>query len=244
MSNFYIKGGRYVGFYSTILCIMSTIYHCKTKLPNSKFTVDNHALHYGGWNNFLKPIWEFNCAPDLVLQDTQAWYHYIKNDTPPNITFIKKLREISLPYFHYSDQFLNYFNSFSLIQDYITIHFRGANGIQHKPHVLEERYTSILQKKCNNTKNILICTDDEDAVNNFAKLLKDKNIIHLPTHTKRGGEIHISDTVRQDDKVELGLEVMRDSLLMSKGLAVIGKGSNVSSFAKVLNNDLIMYRVD
>jgi hypothetical protein len=240
--NVIIKGGRHVGFYSTILCLMATIYHCRKKQPSSKFIIDNNALHYGDWSVFFEPIHEFNTVPDIVLQDTQAWYHYIKTDTPPDDDFINKLSEFALPYLKYSNRFLEFFNSFPPIDNYVTIHFRGAGGTLHNnPHVLEDVYVSVIREKYNNTNNILVCTDDSDAVSNLIKLLPDKNIIHHPTYTRPGGEVHIFNS--PNNKSLLGFEVMRDSLLMSKSNAIIGKGSNVSSFAKVLNNNVPIYYV-
>jgi len=231
-----IWSNRVAGFYSKILCTLATISYFKQHDNNSLFRIDTNLLGYGDWCNFYTEINQFDGNADISVSDDQVWYHYVKNDSTPSDSFLRQLSVDALPYLKYSKQFQEYRDTFQDITNYITLHFRGSLANWHTPYVPEESYIPIINEKYNDIDNILICTDDNNAVNNFKRLLPNKNIIHNSTFTKQGGEVHLYKP--PTERVGIGFEVMRDSIFMSKSKAVIGKGSNVSSFAKILNSDL------
>lgn len=147
-----------------------------------------------------------------------------------------------LKYFSYNDRVLNYLDSsLKPIEDGFGIHFRGTDHSYHVNEVPLEKYFKSIKESFNKDKykTVFICSDEEYAVEQIKTYFKEQFnffniIVNDVTRSKTKTALHLSN-YDLNTKVRLGDEVLLDSHSLASCQTIIGKTSNLISYARILN---------
>ena len=151
------------------------------------------------------------------------------------------------PYNERIEKYLKY--NIKSINNCLGIHFRGTDHCQHVDEVPLDTYLNSAMLEFFNTSydSVFICSDEEDVIEQFQKFFNDKlnfkNIIFNDVNrSKTKTSLHHSG-FDSDTRIKLGDEVLLDSHSLSKCSTVIGKTSNIVTYARILNPEIkVLYQ--
>ena len=128
----------------------------------------------------------------------------------------------------------------------IGIHLRGSDMFDCKGHPKPAEVDNFLKKlddiiENNSEAKIFLCTDE----NHYVSLLKEKygekvltrDVYRSNDHAGKGIHLEDNQNIREYHKYNLGLEVLLDSLILSKCQYLIYGNSNVPLSAIIFNNN-------
>lgn len=128
----------------------------------------------------------------------------------------------------------------------IGVHVRGTDkrheNAGHYIAAQFDKYFGVIDEicKCNHVKKILICTDEEEAINAFKVKYREMVITTDSFKATQGNEegLHFQNDVgiRENHKYKLGLEVITDMELLTKCTYLVFGHSNVTNVALIKNN--------
>lgn len=147
-----------------------------------------------------------------------------------------------IKYFSYNDRVLNYLNSnLCKMEDGFGIHFRGTDHSYHVNEIPLSTYFKTIRNcfDSNKYKCVFVCSDEEYVIGEIKNFFKEEfgflNIVS--NDVKRSSTkmaLHLSNYDRIT-KVKLGDEVLLDSHSLASCKTIIGKTSNLISYARILN---------
>lgn len=155
-----------------------------------------------------------------------------------------------LKYFSYNERVHQYLDTnLQQIKDGFGIHFRGTDHYYHVNEVPIETYFKTIENNFNSDKyaTVFICSDEEYIVDEISKYFKykfnfDNIVINNVKRSKTKVALHLSN-YDPITKIKLGDEVLLDSHSLSLCKTVIGKTSNLISYARILNPNLeVLYQ--
>ena len=152
------------------------------------------------------------------------------------------LSRLFFKYFKIPKQ-LDYVSSSLTLQDYLGLHYRGTDKITNTDSntpVTKEIFYTIVDSyiNANNIKNIFIATDENDVFDYFVSKYTDINF-------KSARDFKGNLFWRNNENPTLnGKMAMVDMLCLSKCKTVLKISSALSSFSKVINPSLNIYRIN
>lgn len=153
-------------------------------------------------------------------------------------------------YFSYNDKVKKYLKlNLPKIENGFGIHFRGTDHSYHVDEVPLENYFQTIKNNFNEDEyeTVFICSDEYYVIEKFEKFFKStfnfSNIkINNVTRSKTKTALHLSNFDART-KVKMGYEVLLDSHSLSSCKTIIGKSSNVISYARILNPEIkVLYQ--
>jgi len=208
----------------------------------SSLNWDISTLNYGAiFPNILK----YNA--DLVLEQKKMLVVELKNIRFLNTQYIlgddfNKLHKLFFKYFTIPDELMKIADDLDL-QNFLGIHFRGTDKtIDNKMNtpITKNDFFIILNEyiKKNNIKNIFLASDENDII----EILKNKypNIILKSSRDFKG---NLFWKYNQDKQLNAKY-AMIDMLCLSKCKEVLKVSSSLSSFAKIINPNLKIFRLN
>lgn len=129
------------------------------------------------------------------------------------------------------------------------IHFRGTDHSYHVDEIPLEIYFKSIKKNFDPEKyeTVFICSDEDHVIEEFQKFFKStfnfsNLIINNVTRSKTKTALHLSNYDTKT-KIKLGYEVLLDSHSLSSCQTIIGKTSNLISYARILNPEIkVLYQ--
>lgn len=226
-------------------------------------TLYNEDVLCQGTNN----AWEYYFNPKVNISLSQAYNsknvilsdnYYLSQYVPSYVGFkesdikpndIEKLHNIFFKYFEIKPEIIAARDSF-VKQNFdsatIGIHLRGTDMFNCKGHPQPadlEKFLAALDEILaeNNLAKIFLCTDETYYVDFLKERYGDKIITRDVYRAKghAGNGIHLENKQNERDfhKYNLGLEVLLDSLILSKCQYLIYGNSNVPLSSIVFNNN-------
>lgn len=129
------------------------------------------------------------------------------------------------------------------------VHYRGTDGFAHTEYVTVEKFFKSIDDELKNKKYefIFLSTDQTDIIDIFLDHYKDQiDVIyndHQRTMEKCGLHYSIGNTSNSNNRILAGDEVIVDSYTLSKCKTLIGKTSNITNYARIINPDIdILYQ--
>lgn len=234
------------GFLSVYISILTSLRYLSRQNQNlDEVKIDSNSFSlYGNPTNWFdekvitdqgkefgtQTTWDLSMWPTYKELDLLDYVKYV-----PFNSRIKDILE--------SDKF-NYSNT-------LGVHYRGTDN-RYNGHTQHVTVDTFLESTCREFENlkydaIFIATDELGVVEKFKKHFADnykfENIIsfdHIRIDSNLG--LHFND-FSDDQKILLGDQVLIDAHALSKCKTVIGKTSNVSNYARILNPTLeILYQ--
>lgn len=155
-----------------------------------------------------------------------------------------------IQYFPYNERIENYLKyNIKNINNCLGIHFRGTDHCQHVDEVPLNMYlnSSMSEFLSHDYDSIFICSDEENIIEQFRKFFNDKlnfkNIIFNDVNRSRTKIALHHSGFDFSTRIKLGDEVLLDSHSLSKCSTIIGKTSNLVTYARILNPKIkILYQ--
>tara|TARA_B110000259_G_scaffold44786_1_gene51923 strand:+ start:4477 stop:5400 length:924 start_codon:yes stop_codon:yes gene_type:complete len=158
----------------------------------------------------------------------------------------EKQNEIFFKYFKIPENINKYVDSLQL-KDYLGIHFRGTdktNDTKMNASTTADSFLIILENFINekNIKNLFVASDDKNFINKLIKKFDNCNI-KLSRDINNLSQKDMT-WYTNNNKEQNAIDAMVDMLSLSKCLCVIKTSSALSSFSKLMNPSLEIYRVN
>lgn len=120
------------------------------------------------------------------------------------------------------------------------VHYRGTDGVGHTEFVSVDKYINVAEQeyKSGNYDFIFLTTDQTDVVDKFKDYFKDIDIVHYDhQRTMSQSGLHYSIEANPNDpkRILAGDEVLIDAHTLSMCKTIIGKSSNITNYARILN---------
>lgn len=211
-------------------------------LSSSNFTL------YGHPNNWFEE--------NIIFDDLQDSFYACSNiksglslsirHTIDELNNIKKYIN-KIPFNQKTKNFLN--QNILNLDNALGIHFRGTDH-WHTNRIELEKYLNEAdnQMEKNNYKKIFISTDEENIIEKIQEYYQNKhsfnNIIFNSCQRSIGSIGTHNIKYNELIKINMGFEVLLDAHSLSKCDTVIGKSSNLTYYARMINNNLKMIYLD
>ncbi|MDD5570106.1 MAG: hypothetical protein PHD97_03015 [Bacteroidales bacterium] len=243
-------GGGFFSNLSLVLCHLK-IAHDSGMIPvidfqNFKSLYNEQGLinnTLNAWEYYFKPVSEFPL--NEVYESKNVFFS--TGEYPPSmsysITNVDGLMEIYRKYIflqnHVEEKINRYSEKFNFNSRILGIHFRGqeqkyAAGHSFPPTKKQmKKYTDEILKKYKIEK-IFIVTEEQEYLDFFIEKYGDKVLYtdSFRTHKVNAYNMH----PRDNHRYLLGLDVLADAFLLSKCTGILSGDSNVSEFARFVNN--------
>jgi len=120
------------------------------------------------------------------------------------------------------------------------VHYRGTDGVGHTEFVAVERYLNAAEEefKSGGYDSIFLATDQTDIVDIFKKRFEGIDVYvndHQRTMSNAGLHYSINAQPNSPERVLAGDEVLVDATSLSLCKTMIGKSSNITNYARILN---------
>jgi hypothetical protein len=218
-------------------------------LPNlEELNVDITTLNWDisttNYGSIFPNILEYNTTYDEHDRTNAINLHMLRKKYPSYVLGdnFNELHKLFFKYFSIPEKLNTIADDFKL-NTYLGIHFRGtdktSDNEMNTPINVDEFYI-ILDSyiTCNNITNIFIATDEQNVVS----YLKNK-YQHITFKSSRDFN-HNLFWKNNTNKELNGIEAMVDMLCLSKCDTVIKVSSALSSFSKIVNPNLKIYRLN
>tara|TARA_B100000073_G_scaffold234460_1_gene196013 strand:+ start:3447 stop:4961 length:1515 start_codon:yes stop_codon:yes gene_type:complete len=201
---------------------MFSLYGEPTNWISEKFVTDS------GEQFNTQSSWDLSIWPNCRELDLLKYVKYI-----PFNTRIKKLL---------SSDTRDYSNC-------LGVHYRGTDGVAHTHHVTVDKFLKSIdcELKNNSYDFIFLATDQSDIPKIFDDYFSDRVEVvyndHQRTMKKCGLHYAIDDGYGSKSRVLSADEVLIDATTLSKCKTLVGKTSNITNYARILNPDIdILYQ--
>lgn len=239
MNNIFLDDGGPRGFLSSYICILSGyrrfvgrehIHPDKIKISPLMLQQYGNATHWFDIKNMSE------------IEDGDIRW---RTDLLSEISEYPSLEELNLcgyiKFIPYNERLINYLNrNFKYIHNCFGVHYRGSDHGQAKiqPEVLFKTIKDEFVKK--EYEQVFICTDEIGAVEwiseYFVKQFNFKNIIYNDTIKTDSRPIPLFlINFGEENNKKKGDEVLLDAHMLSQCDFVVGKASNIITYARLLN---------
>jgi len=242
-------GYRNAGLFSYVLQVIGNLHVSDNR--NLKMYVN---IHHGPYLNLLKGpnCWDYYFKQPYGLTKTdfkifekieeKEWFDDKLEIITPNLTedVIKRARELTKKYIKPTDIIRNKIDDFKKnvigSEKYASVHFRGTDHYSDPnsafPIMPQDIYFQYIDKLLMNFEKVLVCSDQQDFVDNATKKIGENKIVSYPSiRSKNASAIHYSDEIK--DKYQAGEDVVVESYLMSESDFLIRTCSGVTHFSIV-----------
>lgn len=120
------------------------------------------------------------------------------------------------------------------------VHYRGTDGVGHTEYVGVEKYLETVKEEFNsgNYDCIFLATDQTDIIDKFKNYFSDIQVHyydHQRTMNSAGLHYSIDDVPNSPKRILAGDEVLIDATTLSMCKTIVGKSSNITNYARILN---------
>lgn len=252
MSSFVLHEGIYLrGFFSNYITIATSIRF----LVNHGINFQNIKLGPSLFRLYGNPLHWFD--PEICGTQGIEWdaVQTFDMNARPHNQELQTIRAI-LRYMPWNSRVHSFIPNITLrfTTPTLGVHFRGTDhNIDdgwHGRRVNLDVYQKCILQEFNNTefKQLFLCSDEEGVVEILydwaAKMLPSDVSIIYNKFTKTSGPIGVHCVNKSFDRIQLADEVIQDMLCLSKCHTIIGKFSNVTTTARLLNQSLKMIYCD
>jgi len=128
------------------------------------------------------------------------------------------------------------------------VHYRGTDGVGHTEFVAVEKYLKAAEEEYNSGGYdcIFLTTDQTNIIDEFKKYFPEVTIHHYDhqrTMSTAGLHYSIQAEPNSSERILAGDEVLIDATTLSTCKTIIGKSSNITNYARILNPYLeILYQ--
>ena len=122
----------------------------------------------------------------------------------------------------------------------LAVHYRGTDGVGHTEFVGVEKYLNAAAEELESGDydGIFLATDQTDIVDIFKERFKDVEVHcydHQRTMSRAGLHYSIQAQPNSPERILAGDEVLIDATTLSLCKTMIGKSSNITNYARILN---------
>ena len=230
--------GNHRGFLSNFITIL-TGYRAleRAGVDLNKVCVDpSMFMLYGNPNNWFDPARVSDAAPQVAnTQDLfdcdypwASFRDFDLNKYKQYIPFNARMQAIldAIP----AEKYANC----------LAVHYRGTDGVGHTEFVGVEKYLNAAAEELESGDydGIFLATDQTDIVDIFKERFKDVEVHcydHQRTMSRAGLHYSIQAQPNSPERILAGDEVLIDATTLSLCKAMIGKSSNITNYARILN---------
>jgi len=234
--------------YSSILSAFRFLIEKEEVPPENIFLSSSNFTLYGHPQNWFeeKIILDDQFNAFYVCSNIESGYSVSIRPTIDELNNIKKYRDL-IPFNQRTKNYLN--NSMLNLDNSLGIHFRGTDH-WHTNRIELDRYLNEASKELekNNYNQIFISTDENNIIDKikeyfYSNYKFDKIVFNQCQRSVGTTGTH---NIQYDPyvKINMGFEVLLDAYSLSKCKTVVGKTSNLTYYARMLNNDLNMIYLD
>jgi hypothetical protein len=234
--------GQNRGFLSNYLTILTSFHVLKNKgVDLSKICISpSMFMLYGNPANWFDSSRVSDDAKKY-FNTQDGWYHQY-----PWASF----REFDLDryrkYFPYNKRIQSIIDSIdpNKYKNSLGVHYRGTDGVMHTEFVSVEKYIKSTEEEffAGNYDSIFITTDQSDVIEKFLTYFKEKHNFnnfyfydHQRTMSRAGLHYSIQSNPNSPERILAGDEVLIDAHTLSLCKTIIGKSSNITNYARILN---------
>lgn len=223
-----------------MLEILPILDNSEIKLENIKWDIS--TINYGSiFPNILQYNSEYINPTKIEKKMKLTNFRLIKPQYALGDDMVK-INRLFFKYFTIPIEFENIANSYNL-SNYLGIHFRGTDKtldrFLNEPITKEEFYIIIDSYiNVNNIQNIFLATDEHNVLEYFKTKYKNINFLSSRDFT---GNLYWKGN---NNVFKNAKDAMIDMLCLSKCNAVLKVSSALSSFSKVINPDLKIYKLN
>jgi len=262
-----IPGYRMAGLMSYFLQVISNLQVLENtsnkmyiKFDSNMLYIDNRRLDLNVWDYYFEQPFTFEYEEvknSKIIKD--VWFEGGMGVLPvkPNGDIYKKANFIANKYIklkkYTKDKVDNFLVDNNLEKGkFLAIHKRGTDHhTMDVPNLSELKELLNIQNYFKRTDellekfdSILLCTDEEETVEEFKSRYGNRVKVYDSTRAPKGSKLGIHNSVGLKDPYKMGEDIVVETYLMSCADTLIRTVSNVSISAIVLNNDLNVINID
>lgn len=228
--NFIITEGNPRGFFSVLLCVLTSIK--KIKSSNDGFIVGQNFKLYGAWSDFFESTQDVNKNENFFNFYSESSWNLKEGVISEED--LKELRQINNTYIKFNQNITSFLSNNSLPSNYMAVHRRGTDHGMHGTVYDLNRYYSAIDSEIDKYEWLYVATDEELSLKNFQSRYGKKVIFQ--NEAIRSFDAH--PIHYQNGDVKTGMQVIYDSIALSKSQYSVFTCSNVSTYSRILNEKL------
>lgn len=125
-------------------------------------------------------------------------------------------------------------------QNSLGVHYRGTDGVGHTEFIAIEKYLKSTEQEfnCGGYDSIFLTTDQTNVIDEFKNYFPKVKIHyydHQRTMSTAGLHYSIQTEPNTTERILAGDEVLIDTTTLSMCKTIIGKSSNITNYARILN---------
>lgn len=208
---------------------------------NFKTLYNKDYENENAWESYFEKLSPYSL--DLVYESKNVYF--CDGGFPKGFSFNIPLIDPKRKYlnlFKINDYVQSFINESTKIDDtYVGTHLRAQEQNQAPGHWFGATYKQVerelnkIPKKYNSSK-VFIVSEEQDAINYFYSKFGE-NLFFTNSFRSTKSNSYNMQNIRENHRHKLGLEVLRDAILLSKCKGLIYVSSNVSEYSKYINNN-------